>query len=268
MFIGGSGQRAEQRTHVHHSEAARGARRVRRRRSSRGCGRSSTRSPGARLFLQAAQDVRVGGRAVAHPVPIHAAGRRYRASSTSGRRRCSPSCKTLPELRDVATDQQTGGTTLTLTINRDQASRYGIDAAADRRHALRRVRPAPDRAVFHAAQQLPRDHGGAARRCRAIPTTLDQIYLQVADDRRAGPAGGLRQMDDRADRNRCRSATRASSRRSPSASTSAQGVALGQATRRDRARPRRSSSMPATINTAVPGQCPGVPGFALAPCRC
>jgi HAE1 family hydrophobic/amphiphilic exporter-1 len=34
--------------------------------------------------------------------------------------------KTLPELRDVATDQQTEGTTLTLTIDRDSASRFGI----------------------------------------------------------------------------------------------------------------------------------------------
>src|SRR5438477_11931490 len=34
--------------------------------------------------------------------------------------------KTLPELRHVATDQQTEGTTLTLTIDRDTASRFGI----------------------------------------------------------------------------------------------------------------------------------------------
>src|SRR5665213_2889664 len=34
--------------------------------------------------------------------------------------------KTLPELRDVATDQQSQGTTLELKINRDTASRYGI----------------------------------------------------------------------------------------------------------------------------------------------
>ncbi len=34
--------------------------------------------------------------------------------------------KTLPQLRDVATDQQINGTTLTLTIDRDTASRYGI----------------------------------------------------------------------------------------------------------------------------------------------
>jgi HAE1 family hydrophobic/amphiphilic exporter-1 len=34
--------------------------------------------------------------------------------------------KSLPELRDVATDQQNSGTTLTLKIDRDMASRYGI----------------------------------------------------------------------------------------------------------------------------------------------
>ncbi len=34
--------------------------------------------------------------------------------------------KSLPELRDVATDQQNAGTTLTLKIDRDMASRFGI----------------------------------------------------------------------------------------------------------------------------------------------
>jgi HAE1 family hydrophobic/amphiphilic exporter-1 len=34
--------------------------------------------------------------------------------------------QTLPQLRDVATDQQTNGTTVELKINRDTASRYGI----------------------------------------------------------------------------------------------------------------------------------------------
>ena len=34
----------------------------------------------------------------------------------------------MPELRDVASDQQSAGTTLTLTIDRDQAARYGITA--------------------------------------------------------------------------------------------------------------------------------------------
>ena len=62
--------------------------------------------------------------------------------------------QTLPELRDVASDQQTDGTTLTLTFDRDQASRYRTDGADDRRHALRRLRPARDRPIFHAALEL------------------------------------------------------------------------------------------------------------------
>ena len=33
-----------------------------------------------------------------------------------------------PELRDVASDQEAAGTTLTLTFDRDQASRYGLTA--------------------------------------------------------------------------------------------------------------------------------------------
>jgi multidrug efflux pump subunit AcrB len=66
-----------------------------------------------------------------------AAARRGRSSSLRYRTPTSPSwnewapkilakIKTLPELRDVATDQQTEGTTLQLTINRDTAARFGI----------------------------------------------------------------------------------------------------------------------------------------------
>ena len=59
--------------------------------------------------------------------------------------------QTLPELRDVATDQQTNGTTLELKINRDTASRYGIqpqliddtlyDAFGQRLLAVRYISP-------------------------------------------------------------------------------------------------------------------------------
>ena len=38
--------------------------------------------------------------------------------------------KSLPELRDVATDQQTAGTALTLDIDRDQAARFGLTPQA------------------------------------------------------------------------------------------------------------------------------------------
>ncbi len=80
---------------------------------------------GAQLFLQAAQDINVGGRSSAT---------QFQYTLQDGNadeldewaNRLLAKFKTLPELADVATDQQNGGTTVTLTIDRDQASRFGI----------------------------------------------------------------------------------------------------------------------------------------------
>jgi hydrophobic/amphiphilic exporter-1 (mainly G- bacteria), HAE1 family len=84
---------------------------------------------GARLFLQSAQDIRVGARASRTQF-------QYTMQSSDLKElnewapRMLAKMQALPELRDVASDQQTEGTTLTLTINRDQASRYGLTAQA------------------------------------------------------------------------------------------------------------------------------------------
>jgi HAE1 family hydrophobic/amphiphilic exporter-1 len=80
---------------------------------------------GARLFMQASQDVRLSGRATRTQFEYT-----LQDASLNELNEWAPKIldkmKTLPELRDVATDQQTQGTTLTLTINRDTASRFGI----------------------------------------------------------------------------------------------------------------------------------------------
>jgi len=80
---------------------------------------------GARLFMQAAQDVRLGGRPTRTQFEYT-----LQDANPNELNEWAPKIlnkmKTLPELRDVATDQQTQGTTLTLTIDRDAASRYGI----------------------------------------------------------------------------------------------------------------------------------------------
>src|SRR3954447_22709969 len=85
--------------------------------------------PGARLFLQAAQDVRVGGRPSRTQFQYTLQGSDIEQLN-SWAPKMLDRLKTLPELRDVATDQQSSGTTLTLTINRDQASHYGLTAQA------------------------------------------------------------------------------------------------------------------------------------------
>jgi HAE1 family hydrophobic/amphiphilic exporter-1 len=80
---------------------------------------------GARLFMQAAQDVRLGGRATRTQFEYTLQDANL-AELNEWAPKILDKMKTLPQLRDVATDQQTQGTTLTLTIDRDTASRFGI----------------------------------------------------------------------------------------------------------------------------------------------
>ena len=80
---------------------------------------------GARLYLQSAQDVRLGGRASRTQYQFTLQG-----TDIDQLNQWAPklldAMKTMPELRDVASDQQASGTTLTLSIDRDQAARYGL----------------------------------------------------------------------------------------------------------------------------------------------
>ncbi|HLZ03458.1 MAG TPA: efflux RND transporter permease subunit [Bradyrhizobium sp.] len=80
---------------------------------------------GARLYMQAAQDVRLGGRPTRTQFEFTLQDANL-AELNEWAPKILEKMQTLPELRDVATDQQTQGTTLELKINRDTASRYGI----------------------------------------------------------------------------------------------------------------------------------------------
>ena len=80
---------------------------------------------GAQMFLSAGQDVRVGGRPsktqYQYTLQSPDVTELYTwAPKVLGKLR------TLPELRDTATDQQSGGTTAVITIDRDAAARFGI----------------------------------------------------------------------------------------------------------------------------------------------
>ncbi len=83
------------------------------------------RVEGARLFLQAAQDVRVGGRPSRTQYQYTLQDPDINQLNQSAPKLLAK-LKMLPELRDVATDQQTNGTTLTISVNRNQAARYGL----------------------------------------------------------------------------------------------------------------------------------------------
>jgi len=80
---------------------------------------------GARLFLQASQDVNVGGR-LARTQFQYTLQDANLDELNEWAPKVLEKLKSIPSLRDVASDQQTAGTTLTLAIDRDQASRYGL----------------------------------------------------------------------------------------------------------------------------------------------
>ncbi len=85
--------------------------------------------PGATLFLHAFQDVQVGGRASAAEYQYTLSDENLDELNTWAPR-LEARGKTMPELRDVSTDQQDQGLAVNLVIDRDAASRLGISASA------------------------------------------------------------------------------------------------------------------------------------------
>ncbi|WP_410210650.1 multidrug efflux RND transporter permease subunit [Aquirhabdus sp.] len=81
--------------------------------------------PGATLYLQASQDLNVGGR-------LSRTQYQYTIQDADldeldeWAPKLLTALKALPQLRDVASDQQTNSTMLSLVIDRDQAARFGI----------------------------------------------------------------------------------------------------------------------------------------------
>ena len=81
--------------------------------------------PGLKVFLQVSQDINIGGR----PTRTQYQYTLQDADAdelTVWADKMVTAMSTLPQLRDVASDQQHGASTATLTIDRDQAARYGI----------------------------------------------------------------------------------------------------------------------------------------------
>lgn len=84
-----------------------------------------SRVPGAALFLQSVQDLRVGGRASAAQYQYTLQGEDL-AELNSWAPKVMAQIRKLPGLVDVNSDQQNRGLQATLDIDRDTASRFGI----------------------------------------------------------------------------------------------------------------------------------------------
>ena len=226
---------------VHHAEAARRAQRRRLQVIAR-LRPKLAKVEGARVYLQAAQDVNVGG-APPHPVPVHAPGRQPRRTQRLGAEDARQAA-TLPDLRDVATDQQNAGTTLTLTIDRDMASRFGIqpqliddtlyDAFGQRQVAQYFTQVN----TYHVIEEvLPALQGD--------PATLDKIYIRSPTTSR-GAAQRLRQLDDARRRSRLSISHQGQFPAVTISFNLAQGVALGTATDGDPAGDARTATAAAS----------------------
>jgi multidrug efflux pump subunit AcrB len=84
---------------------------------------------GIRLFLQSVQDVRVGGR-ISRTQYQYTLQDNRPDELNAWAPKILAKLRTLPQLSDVTSDQEISGTTETLTYDRDQAARFGVQPAA------------------------------------------------------------------------------------------------------------------------------------------
>ncbi len=133
---------------------------------------------GVKVYLQAAQDVRVGGRLARteyqYTLEDADLDQLYRWAP-----RVLARLRGLPELRDVTTDQEVAGTTATLTIHRDLAARYGITPVAIDNTLYDAF---GQRQIAQYFTQIGSYHVilGVDPALAGDPTTLDQLYVRSA----------------------------------------------------------------------------------------
>jgi multidrug efflux pump subunit AcrB len=134
--------------------------------------------PGGTLFLQASQDITVGGRTTRTQYQYTLQDPDLDELNEWAPKMLAQMQK-IPQLRDVATDQQNNGTTLSLVIDRDQAARFGIqpslidatlyDAFGQREVTQYFTQLNSYHVVLEVTPELQED-----------PNTLNKIYIKSA----------------------------------------------------------------------------------------
>ncbi|HEY1725945.1 MAG TPA: multidrug efflux RND transporter permease subunit [Steroidobacteraceae bacterium] len=132
--------------------------------------------PGATIFLQAAQDLNVGGR-LARTQYQYTIQDANLGELNEWAPKLLAQLQKLPMLRDVASDQQTGSSMLSLAIDRDQAARFGIqpslidqtlaDAFGQRQVTQYFTQLNAYHVILEVTPELQRD-----------PQTLSKIYIK------------------------------------------------------------------------------------------
>jgi HAE1 family hydrophobic/amphiphilic exporter-1 len=149
--------------------------------------------PGATLFLQAAQDLNVGGRTTRTQYQYT-----LQDSDINELNEWAPKVlaelQKLPMMRDVASDQQTSSGMLSVAIDRDQASRFGIQPAAvdqalydafGQRQAAQFFTQANS---YHVVLEI-------TPALQADPASLEKLYLKSAITGRMVPLSAMTHYD-------------------------------------------------------------------------
>jgi multidrug efflux pump len=133
---------------------------------------------GINLFLQAVQDVRVGGRSARTQYQYTLQDANLTELDTWVPK-ISAALRKLPELKDVNSDQQNAGLQLTVDIDRDTAARFGITAAAID-NTLYDAFGQRQVATFYTQVNQYRVVLEVAPSVGADPSALDRIYVAGA----------------------------------------------------------------------------------------
>ena len=148
---------------------------------------------GVNLFLQPSQDITVGGR-IARGQFQYTLQDASLEELTSWAPQMLTKLKTLPELTEVSTDQQSNAPRLTMNINRDAAARFGIqpqviDDTLNDAFGQRQVGQyfTQTNAYFIVLEALPSLQESAA--------VLDQIYVKAPTNGQAVPLSTLVSID-------------------------------------------------------------------------
>ena len=134
---------------------------------------------GISLFLQAQQDVRVGGRSARtqYQYTLQSADLNELDSWIP---KISAVLRKLPELKDVNSDQQNAGLQLSVEIDRDTAARFGISAATID-NTLYDAFGQRQVATFYTQVNQYRVVLEVAPSIGADPSALNRIYVPAAD---------------------------------------------------------------------------------------
>jgi multidrug efflux pump len=148
---------------------------------------------GANLFLQPSQDITVGGRISRGQFQYTLQDASLEELNTWAPRMLAR-LKTLPELADVSTDQQSNAPQLTITINRDAAARFGIqpqviDDTLNDAFGQRQVGQyfTQTNSYFIVLEALPA--------LQENPAVLDQLYVKAPITGQAIPLSTLVNVD-------------------------------------------------------------------------